>query len=94
MRTRKTLVVFLALTLLAISMVACTANQRAKNYGGMMTVNLPPGQKLIIATWKEDALWYLTRQMKPGEEPETYMFREDSSFGIFQGTVMFKEYAK
>lgn len=77
---------------LVITIIGCTTNQRAKTFGGTMTINLQPGQKLIVATWKEDDLWYLTRPMRDGETAETHQFHEDSSFGVMQGTVIFKEH--
>lgn len=33
----------------------------ARSLGGDMTLELEPGQKLEMITWKEDSLWYLTR---------------------------------
>lgn len=75
-------------------MAGCTANERAKQYGGTMQVNLPPGQKLVNATWKEGSqLWYLMRPMREGEKPEVVTFKEDSSFGLVEGTVVFTESA-
>ena len=77
-----------------IFMAGCTANERAKQYGGTMQVNLPPGQKLVNATWKdENQLWYLMRPMREGEKPEVVTFKEDSSFGLVEGTVVFVESA-
>lgn len=84
-----------SVTVLIIALLAgtaaCTANQRAKHFGGTMTVNLPPGQKLVVATWKEASLWYLTRPIRSGETPETYTFQENSEFGVIEGTVVFNE---
>jgi len=59
----------------------------SRSFGGDYTHELPKGEKLINATWKEDSLWYLTRPMEEGEEPETYKFQADSVFGVFEGTV-------
>lgn len=73
------------------SFIGCTANDRAKNYGGTMTVSLSPGEKLVVVTWKDDSLWYLTRPMRPGETPEVFTFREESSFGFLEGTVVIHE---
>jgi hypothetical protein len=56
-----------------------------------MVIDLPKGEKLIEATWKGEDLWYLTRPMRSNESPEIYIFREDSSFGVMEGTVTFKE---
>lgn len=77
--------------LLALTTISCTENSRAKSFGGKMTVDLPQGEKLIEATWKEGDLWYLTRPRRANETTETYIFREESSFGVMEGTVIFKE---
>ena len=77
--------------LIIILFTGCTENQRARNFGGTSTVNLPKSTKLINATWKADALWYLYRPMQLNESPETITFKEDSSFGVFQGEVIFIE---
>ena len=66
--------------------VSCTQNQRARNFGGNATYTLPKGQKLVMVTWKEDDLWYLSRPMKEGEDVETYTLQEESSFGMLNGT--------
>ena len=71
--------------------IGCTANQQAKNLGGTATVDLPAKQKFISATWKEANLWYLTRPMHDDEFAETYTFQEQSSFGLIEGKVVFKE---
>ena len=75
-----------------IVLTSCTGNQRAKNFGGNYTIELDAGQTLVEATWKGDAnLWYLTRKRKEGETPTTYKFKEDSNFGMMEGTVTFVE---
>lgn len=58
-----------------------------KNFGGSMTLELEPNQKLEEITWKDDNLWYLTRPMRADEEPETHTFQQSSEFGVFEGTV-------
>ena len=74
-----------------ILMTSCTENQLAKGWGGTATVELPAGEKLIEATWKGEELWYLTRPMREDESPETFKFQEKSSYGVIEGTVVFKE---
>lgn len=69
----------------------CTENVRTKVYGGTMTINLPKGQKFINVTWKEAEMWYLYRPMTSNEVAETYTFKEKSSFGVYEGTVIFVE---
>ena len=48
----------------------------ARSLGGDMTLELEPGQKLEMITWKDDSLWYLTRPMQDGEAPETHTFQQ------------------
>lgn len=82
--------IFLFLALTAI-LPGCTLNQRAKQFGGTMTIKLPKGRKLVNASWKGEDLWYLTRQMKEDEQPETSTMIEDSSYGVVSGEVIFEE---
>jgi hypothetical protein len=72
--------------------VGCTANQRAKAYGGTETINIAVDQKVSTVTWKGEAdLWILTRPMRPGEQAETLTFQEHSTYGMVEGTVILKE---
>lgn len=77
--------------ILILGLGSCTENQKAKAFGGTMKIVLPEGKKLVEATWKNEDLWYLTRDMREGEVPETYQFQENSSFGVWEGTVTFIE---
>lgn len=83
------LIVFIITLVVATS--SCTENSRAKNFGGKAQLELPQGQKLVVVTWKDDALWYLTRPMRPNETAETYTFQEKSSWGVWEGTYTIKE---
>lgn len=71
---------------------SCTENSRAKNYGGTMEINLPRNQMLINATWKNDELWYLYEEMPSDYKPKKKIFKEKSSFGKWEGTIIFTEY--
>jgi hypothetical protein len=83
--------------LLAVSVFAviwftsCTEQTRAKSFGGNMTINLQPNQKLVNATWKNSDLWYLTEQGDSNFKPKRYTFQESSTFGMMEGTVTFIE---
>jgi hypothetical protein len=79
------------LILVSVTLFGCTENQRAKSFGGTATVDLPAGEKLTGATWKEENLWYLTRPMRVDEQPEKHTLREQSSLGMVEGKVVFKE---
>ena len=82
---------FAILIIASVMLIGCTTNEMAKHFGGSMTIKLDSGQKLVDVTWKEDALWYMTKPMKDGDEVETYTFKEESSYGIMEGTVIFVE---
>jgi hypothetical protein len=69
----------------------CTAQERARSFGGTAEVKLPAGRKLITVTFKETDIWYLTRAAKPDEKPETYEFTESASWGILEGKVIIRE---
>ena len=85
---KKLLIVALVAGLLP-TLFSCTENQRARQFGG--TIELPPGEKLAMATWKEVDLFYLTEPMDSDYVPKTKTFREDSSWGVMESTVIFKE---
>lgn len=87
---KKTLLIVSILSLFALT--GCTENQRARHYGGTATVNLPKNKAFVNATWKEgNDLWYIVRDRKEGEKPQTYEFVEDSSIGLLNGKVVFVE---
>ena len=81
------------LLLLTLSICLCSCNEQiyTRQCGGEMTINLPAGQELMMVTWKGNDLFYLTRPMSPDYVPVTKTFTENSSFGIIQSTVYFKE---
>lgn len=81
----------LILAAVALSLASCTENQRAKSWGGTAKVNLEPNRKLVTVTWKEDQIWYLTRQMDSTDVANTYEFQEESSWGMVEGTVVIVE---
>lgn len=56
-----------------------------------MTVKLEPGQKLMMATWKENSLFYLTEPMEESYHPKTKTFQENSSYGMLETKVIFIE---
>lgn len=76
---------------LVITAFGCTDNIRARQFGGTANVDLPKNQKLLMVTWKEDDLWFLTRDMREDEKTESYSLRESSSWGVWEGTVKLHE---
>jgi hypothetical protein len=63
----------------------------SRKAGGTMTIKLEPNQRLMEATWKYGDLWYITEPMDSDYVPKTKTFKEDSNFGVLEGTVTFVE---
>lgn len=89
---KKSIIIFSICLMSFTFMFGCTQQQRAEDFGGTTIIDLPVGQKLVMATWKQSDLWYLTRPFRPGEVPEVQTFQESSSFGVLNGKVVFKEH--
>jgi uncharacterized lipoprotein YehR (DUF1307 family) len=89
---KKKVITAILTVVLMISLTGCTEKTMAKNFGGDMTIDLPANQKLEMITWKDDdSLWYLTKPMTEENVAETHTFQQDSSWGIFEGTVTIVE---
>lgn len=80
--------IFLAV---AVCLGGCTANERARAYGGEATIALPKGKKLVNITFKGTDIWVLTRDAGPSDVATTHEFVEHSTFGILQGKITIKE---
>lgn len=88
MKNKKYILSVAAIAVLALaSLTGCSEQTMARNFGGDMTIELEPGQKLEEITWKDDELWYVTRPMREDEFAETHTFQESSAFGLVEGTV-------
>lgn len=57
-----------------------------KNYGGVMSVSVPNGQRHIAATWKDNNLWIENYDPKTN----TCYFNEYSKGNLLQGKVIIK----
>lgn len=78
---------FLILSAVAIlTLASCTDNQRARNFGGTETIDIPEGRILVNCTWKQDDLWILTKDTTTGK----MYFNEKSSWGVMEGQINFK----
>jgi len=85
---------FVMVSLAALSALSgCTAQERARAFGGTESIQLDCGQKLVTVTWKDTTLWTATRPMLDDEVPETYTFHADTAYGIMEGTVKINEVA-
>lgn len=75
-----------------ICMSSCTEQIRTRQWGGEMKIDIPAGQELVMVTWKDNDLFYLTRPMAPDYVPVTKTFQESSSWGVLESTVYFVEH--
>jgi len=88
------LLMICAVFIMALTVSSCTENMRAKQWGGNASLELPANQKLVVVTWKDNDLWYLTKPMTADDIAETYTFQEESSWGLLEGTYTIKEVKK
>ena len=72
------------LFIVAISLVSCTDNQRARSFGGTETIKLLPNEEFVNITWKQDNLWIIVKDKNTGN----FYAREKSSFGVMEGKVI------
>ena len=81
------------ITLAALLTIAtsCTEQHMARRYGGKLNIELPKGEKLMMATWKESNLFYLTEPMDSGYIPKKKVFRESSNLGVWESEITFIE---
>ena len=75
----------------ALSSLSCVDRRGDRDFGGQVTVDLRPGEKVEGVSWKSQDLWILTREARPGEKHETYRFKEHSVLGLFEGQVTIRE---
>ena len=90
---KKNLLIVIACVMLAMILGGCTEQHLVNQWGGTMEIDLPAGEHLVEITWKaDDNLWYLTRPFTDGEEPMDYKSQENSSWGVWEGTVIIHEH--
>jgi hypothetical protein len=66
-------------------------NKRTILFGGTMEIKVEPGQKVMIATFKGNNLFYMTEPMDSGYIPKTKILHEKSGRGIIESKVKFVE---
>jgi uncharacterized lipoprotein YehR (DUF1307 family) len=69
-----------------LSLASCTENERARRFGGVEEVELKPNEVVLNVTWKENEMWVCTKDTTTN----TVYFREKSSWGVMEGTVILK----
>jgi hypothetical protein len=69
-----------------VVMSSCTENVRVRHFGGTETLALKPNEKVLNVTWKDNEMWVCTQDTITG----VVYFREKSSWGVMEGTVILK----
>lgn len=82
---------FIILAVIALTLSSCTENQRARTFGGTATINVEKGKKVMMATWKDEDLFYMVEDMEPDYVPHNKELIESSNFGVIESKVVFKE---
>lgn len=82
---------FILILIATICFCSCTEQMMTRELGGEMTIELPKGQELMMVTWKDTDLFYLTRPMTDDYVPVKKIFKESSTYGVMESTVYFIE---
>ncbi len=69
-----------------IGLSSCTDNARARRWGGTEELKLKTNEVVLNVTWKENQMWICTKDTTTN----VVYFREKSSWGVMEGTVIIK----
>lgn len=78
--------------MIAFILYACSDQEKAGYFGGESSINVPYGEEVLMATWKDDDIWYFTRPMSDDYVPQVKALRQESSHGLYHGVVYFYEH--
>lgn len=78
--------IIMMVTGIILLVASCTDNERARRFGGTEEVELKPNEVVLNVTWKENEMWICTKDTTTN----TVYFREKSSWGVMEGTVILK----
>lgn len=86
------ILIIVCVILFSIFIGGCTDNFMTKKYGGSMTINIQPDEKLVNMTWKDSQLWILTEK-RPVKDTikKVYFLNEKSNFGVMEGKITIVE---
>jgi hypothetical protein len=79
---KKLMIILVAMVIMS----SCTENARARHFGGTETLALKPNEVVLNVTWKESQMWICTQDTIT----RVVYFREKSSWGVMEGTVIIK----
>jgi hypothetical protein len=69
-----------------IGLSSCTDNARARRWGGTEELKLKTNEVVLNVKWKENQMWICTKDTTTN----VVYFREKSSWGVMEGTVIIK----
>lgn len=79
-------IIMMVTGIVLLVVTSCTDNERARRFGGTEQVELKPNEVVLNVTWKENEMWICTKDTTTN----TVYFREKSSWGVMEGTVILK----
>lgn len=79
-------IIMMVTGIVLLALASCTDNERARRFGGTEQVELKPNEVVLNVTWKENEMWICTKDTTTN----TVYFREKSSWGVMEGTVILK----
>ena len=82
----------LTVVLAAFMMFGCTSNEMTRSFGGSESIDVPQGYKITNATWKDTDIWMFLEPMEEGYKPQTKLFVEKSTYGVWEGEIIFIEH--
>lgn len=87
----KKLLTFISLVICIFLMSSCTEQERVRQFGGTATIDVEPGYRVMMATWKGDDLFYMIEEMPEDYVPHNKTLVESSSWGVIESKTVFKE---
>lgn len=74
-----------------MTLTSCTEQERARQFGGTVKIQVEPGQKVMMATWKNNDLFYMVEPMEDDYIPKTKKLVESSSWRVMESEIIFIE---
>lgn len=87
----KKILTIIILMICICTMSSCTEQGRTRVLGGTSTIDVEPGYRVMMATWKESDLFYMVEEMPDDYVPHDKILVESSSWGVLESTIIFKE---
>ena len=90
---KKFIIVGAIIILIAFSLfwILLPENTVARKLGGTLEIEVDPGQKVMMATFKDSDLFYMTEPMDSSYIPTVKTLHEKSKYGIIETKVKFIE---